>query len=134
MLLERPALPPLAELAQPDLRLAGVRINPRINDQSRTGYAVAIKLVRINDRVEKTVTGLPAGTRIGDALWSPDGRRVAMILSRSGTVDLYVGDIDGGNLKRLTKSPKLVLDKVLQLVSVAIQLSVLVPKKLLKCL
>jgi len=35
---------------------------------------------------------------------SPDGRRVAMILSKSGSVDLYVADADGGNLKRLTTS------------------------------
>ena len=43
------------------------------------------------------------GSNLSPAV-SPDGKRVAMILSRSGTVDLYVGDIDGGNLKRLTKS------------------------------
>lgn len=33
---------------------------------------------------------------------SPDGRRVAMILSKDGAVDVYVCDADGGNLKRLT--------------------------------
>lgn len=35
---------------------------------------------------------------------SPDGRKVAMILSKDGVVDLYVGDADGSDLKRLTKS------------------------------
>ncbi len=34
---------------------------------------------------------------------SPDGRRVAMILSKSGNPELVVCDIDGGNLKQLTK-------------------------------
>jgi TolB protein len=43
------------------------------------------------------------GSNLSPAV-SPDGRRVAMILSKSGTVDLYVGDIEGGSLKRLTKS------------------------------
>lgn len=33
---------------------------------------------------------------------SPDGRRVAMILSKDGAPDVYVADADGGNLKRLT--------------------------------
>jgi TolB protein len=33
---------------------------------------------------------------------SPDGRRVAMILSKSGSPNLYVSDADGGNLKQLT--------------------------------
>lgn len=36
---------------------------------------------------------------------SPDGRRVAMILSKSGNPELYVGDADGKNLKQLTSSP-----------------------------
>lgn len=35
---------------------------------------------------------------------SPDGQRVAMILSKDGWPDLYVSDISGENLKRLTKS------------------------------
>jgi len=33
---------------------------------------------------------------------SPDGRKVAMILSKNGSPDIYVADIDGGNLKQLT--------------------------------
>ncbi len=35
---------------------------------------------------------------------SPDGRKVAMILSKTGSPDVYVCDADGGNLKQLTKT------------------------------
>ncbi|MEO7676917.1 MAG: hypothetical protein ABIV39_09170, partial [Verrucomicrobiota bacterium] len=35
---------------------------------------------------------------------SPDGRRVAMILSKSGNAELYVINIDGSGLKQLTTS------------------------------
>jgi len=35
---------------------------------------------------------------------SPDGSKVAMILSKDGWTDLYVANADGSNLKRLTKS------------------------------
>jgi TolB protein len=35
---------------------------------------------------------------------SPDGRKVAMILSKDGWTDLYVCDADGSDLRRLTKS------------------------------
>jgi len=35
---------------------------------------------------------------------SPDGRHVAMILSKSGSPDVYVCDADGSNLKRLTST------------------------------
>lgn len=37
---------------------------------------------------------------------SPDGRHVAMILSKDGWTDLYVADADGSGVKRLTRSPE----------------------------
>ncbi len=37
---------------------------------------------------------------------SPDGKKVAMVLSKDGWTDLYVSDIDGSDLKRLTRSPQ----------------------------
>jgi TolB protein len=35
---------------------------------------------------------------------SPDGQKVAMILSKSGSPNLYVSDIDGGHLTQLTRT------------------------------
>jgi TolB protein len=43
------------------------------------------------------------GSNLSPAV-SPDGSRVAMVLSKDGWVDLYVGNTDGTGLKRLTKS------------------------------
>ena len=45
------------------------------------------------------------GSSISPAV-SPDGRKVAMVLSKDGWTDLYLADADGKNLKRLTKSPE----------------------------
>lgn len=45
------------------------------------------------------------GSNISPAV-SPDGNRVAMILSKDGWTDLYVCNSDGSGLKRLTKSPQ----------------------------
>jgi TolB protein len=39
---------------------------------------------------------------IGSPAVSPDGRKVALVLARSGSVNIYVADADGGNLKQLT--------------------------------
>jgi TolB protein len=35
---------------------------------------------------------------------SPDGKRLAFIHNKAGSPDLYVSDLDGGNLKQLTKT------------------------------
>jgi dipeptidyl aminopeptidase/acylaminoacyl peptidase len=103
MMLERHVLPPVAELAQPELRLAGVRINPRNNDQNRAGYAIAIKLVKISDHTEKTVSGLPPGARIGEAAWAPDGKRIAFTLARENAVELMIADAsNGAHARRIT--------------------------------
>jgi TolB protein len=48
----------------------------------------------------KLITPFP-GSNISPAA-SPNGSRLAMILSKSGSPDLYVSDRDGGNLKQLT--------------------------------
>jgi len=45
------------------------------------------------------------GSNISPAV-SPDGNRVAMILSKDGWTDLYVCNADGSGLTRLTKSPQ----------------------------
>ena len=44
-----------------------------------------------------------AGLNSG-AVVSPDGTRVAMILSKAGSPDVWVADINGGNLTQLTKT------------------------------
>lgn len=43
------------------------------------------------------------GINSGPAV-SPDGKRIAMILGKSGNAELYVSNIDGSDLKQLTKS------------------------------
>jgi len=50
----------------------------------------------------RTFAGFP-GSNISPAA-SPDGRKVAMILSKDGATDLYVSNADGSDLRRLTKS------------------------------
>ena len=50
----------------------------------------------------RTFAGHP-GSNMSPAA-SPDGRKVAMILSKDGATDLYVANADGSDLRRLTKS------------------------------
>lgn len=48
-------------------------------------------------------TSLIAGDRSENTpRWSPDGRRIAFLANRDGAVQVYVGDADGGNVKKVT--------------------------------
>ena len=84
-LLQVQDFPTVAELSQPELRLAGLRSNPRTNGPSRVSYAVGIKLKKLPNGPETDVKGLPAQARISSVIWSPDNRPDAesmLIISR----------------------------------------------------
>ena len=44
------------------------------------------------------------------ANFSPDGQRVAIVLTNSGNSEIYTADVRGGQLKRLTRTPALEAD------------------------
>ena len=49
MLAEPPPLLTIADLAEPELKLAGVRFNPQNHDQPRAGYFKKLTVVTIAD-------------------------------------------------------------------------------------
>jgi dipeptidyl aminopeptidase/acylaminoacyl peptidase len=75
-LLEPLRYPPISELAQPMLRLAGLRINPNTTGQHRQPYYVRVTLKNVEDGRE-TPVALPAGAQIISPAWSADGRFIA---------------------------------------------------------
>jgi len=102
-LADRPALPGLVELAQPELGLAGVRINPRTYGPSRaqTFSGLSFRPVAVEGEARR-VTGLPEDVRLRNLAWSPDGRHAAFTLDLDGEVALYVADVQTMRARRLT--------------------------------
>jgi len=109
-LLQVQDFPTVAELAAPELRLAGLRFNPRTNGQSRVSYAVGIKLKALPNGAEVEVKGLPAQPRISSLSWSPDNKTMAFALTTLGTgtdgrVELWVADVATATARRLLATP-----------------------------
>ncbi|MCZ6698376.1 MAG: prolyl oligopeptidase family serine peptidase, partial [Planctomycetota bacterium] len=102
VLLERPNLPPLAELSQPELRVAGLRLNPRTNGPSRRSHNTNIIFKSIADLSERPITGLPENPRIGNVIWAPDGRRIAFTLTREAGIELWAAELETAAAKKLT--------------------------------
>jgi dipeptidyl aminopeptidase/acylaminoacyl peptidase len=98
--------PPISELAQPMLRLAGSRINPKTNGQHRQQYAVGLKLKSIADGRE-TAVNLPAGARIFSPTWSPDGKYIALGNITPTGIELWFIDTV---IAKATKVPKVFLN------------------------
>lgn len=103
-LLERRAMPTVADLARPILRLAGQRIDPRSNGpQERAGAAFAITIRTIADGSDRKVR-VPASPHLGNLSFSPDGRRLAFTQTRPDGVDLYVAETGTGQARLLATS------------------------------
>lgn len=92
--------PPLADLAQPMLRLAGLRINPNSNGPHRPTYFVALVLKQISSGAEMKLE-LPPGAKISSPQWSSDGKHFAFTNATNAGTELWVGDADSGKLHRL---------------------------------
>ncbi len=90
-LLPRRSMPSIAELSQPMLRLAGIRINPANNGPHRAAAGTGITLRTIATGAERPVV-VPAGARIGNVTFSPDGKRLYFTNTRETRVDLYIVD------------------------------------------
>ncbi|RPJ86674.1 MAG: S9 family peptidase, partial [Acidobacteria bacterium] len=98
---ERRLYPPIAELAAPMYRLAGDRINPA-NNGEQNPYVVITGLTLKNIQTgEETKLAAPAGARMKTPVWSPDGRKFAILNYTSSSVDLYLGSVDSRQLKKL---------------------------------
>ena len=92
--------PPLADLAQPMLRLAGRRINPAANSPHRYQYAVGLTLKRIADGSEVKIE-VPPNAKISGVEWSDDGKHFAFLNGTPNRVELWVGDAATGKIRNL---------------------------------
>jgi dipeptidyl aminopeptidase/acylaminoacyl peptidase len=99
-LLEPLRYPPVSELAEPMLRLAGLRINPRTNAQHRQPYSVKVTLKNIADGKE-TPVNLPAGAKIISPNWSADGRYIAAGNVTPVGVELWIIETASGKATKI---------------------------------
>ncbi len=104
LLLERPSLPTIEELVQPELRLAGLRINPKTNAKSRSYYYIGLSLLSIGERYTKQIKGLPPNPKIKSVLWSPDSEKIAFTITKEDGIELWIAYVKNFQAKNLTKA------------------------------
>lgn len=106
-LVETPALPGIDVVAQPELRLAGTRINPRTYARSRLSFGTDLSLQPIDGGQAQPVQGLPEPLALSSLSWSPDQRHIAFthIDNRAGAVELWLVEVDSLSARRLLAQP-----------------------------
>lgn len=105
LVMERSQYPDVEELAQPELRIAGLRINPRNFGPSRANFITNFKIKDIVTGNEIQVSGLPANLKAGTPVWSPSQKKIAFSNTLSDRIDLYEIDVITNIAKKVNKKP-----------------------------
>lgn len=100
LLQERPSLPTIAEVSRPELRLAGLRIDPRDNGPSRSQGYTGLTLKELPDGAERPIAGVPE-RGIRNVGFSPDGEHIAFTVDRDEGIELWVASVDDARAWRL---------------------------------
>jgi dipeptidyl aminopeptidase/acylaminoacyl peptidase len=86
--------PPIAELAEPMLRIAGMRINPKTNGLHNATFNSSLLLRKMPEGTEIPVH-LPPNPKLSFAVWSPDGSHFAFSNATANGIELWIGDTAG---------------------------------------
>ena len=94
----------IEDLSQEELRLAGLRINPKTNIGSRITYYNNIKIKNLkNKRSEiQDIIGIPSNPKIANINWSPNQKNIAFTNTSSDGVKLWVLNLESRSLVKLS--------------------------------
>jgi dipeptidyl aminopeptidase/acylaminoacyl peptidase len=103
VLIYRDAFKSIAELSETELRLGGLRINPKTNIGSRTTFYNNLKVKRATDDEVRQVSGLPDNPRLSGFSWSPDESMIACLNTTDKGVELWILDVAKAEARKVTQ-------------------------------
>jgi len=92
--------PPIAELAEPMLRLAGLRINPKTNGLHNTVFQSSLLLRKVPEGTPIKVE-LPANPKLSMPHWSPDGKQFVFTNATTAGIEVWLGDSITGKTRKI---------------------------------
>lgn len=103
LILERPELPTIEDLAMPEERLAGIRINPDNFGPFRSWYYSGMSLIYEAGTDPVPVTGLPENPRIRNLNWSANGSYLAFTHTHRTGIELWLLDVKAASVRKLSR-------------------------------
>jgi len=107
LLVETKPNPSLSVLAEPMLRLAGVRINPELNSSQRIAEVSGLTIQPVGEASKQGGAKaairiqVPAGSKLGSPSWSFNGASIAFTRDAKDGVELWVADATTGASKQV---------------------------------
>jgi len=102
-LVQMPDLPGIDVVAQPELKLAGLRFHPRVHATSQFAFGSDLWLLDVASGSERRIAGLPQPLGLAGMAWSPDQRWLVFnrIDRAAGANELWLVDVAGRSARRL---------------------------------
>ncbi|MDO5510177.1 MAG: prolyl oligopeptidase family serine peptidase [Weeksellaceae bacterium] len=91
----------LEDLNQDEVKLGGIRINPRTNISSTITYFNNIKIKRVNEKSERSVSGLPENLQMAYMRFSPNDKYLSFTHTTDKGVELWVLDLAAGSARKV---------------------------------
>lgn len=102
---ESASYPSVEELARPELKIAGLRINPANYAPSRQNFINNLSIRNIASGKDLNISGLPSPLFASGVSWSPDNKKIAFTQTNPTRIDLYVVDVATQKATKINKTP-----------------------------
>ena len=100
-LTQRRAQPTITELAQPMLRLAGERVNPKTFGPHRLPLIQSIELRSLNGAPRPSTVTVPPNANLSYVKFSPDGSKLSFVNTTSNDTELWIANASTGTAKKV---------------------------------
>lgn len=104
ILMFRNAYKTLEDLSQDEMKLGGLRINPKTNISSTVTYVNNLKYKKLKDKEPVQINGLPQNAKLANFGWSPDETKMSFTNTTATGVEVWVLDIASLTAKKLTEA------------------------------
>jgi dipeptidyl aminopeptidase/acylaminoacyl peptidase len=104
LILQPVRYPPISEVAQPMLRLAGIRIDSNTNGMHLAANYSSFTLKQLASGAEIKVA-LPLAPKLSAPEWSPDGKQFAFTNTTPRGIELWLGSAQTGKTRRVPNIP-----------------------------
>jgi dipeptidyl aminopeptidase/acylaminoacyl peptidase len=92
--------PAIAEVAQPMLRLAGIRIDTNTNGMHGAATYTSFAIQRLSDGAEVKIA-TPRDAKLSGLIWSPDGKQFAFTNTTAKGIELWIATTATGQARRI---------------------------------
>jgi dipeptidyl aminopeptidase/acylaminoacyl peptidase len=103
----RPAYKSLEDLSQDEVRLAGLRVNPRTRIASNTTFVNNIKWSKFGDTTQKEIVGLPSNLKASNFSWSTNDKLLAFTNTVKDGNELWLVDFEKNTAIKISGNQKL---------------------------